>query len=69
MSTAEAARRTRASYDRVRRCQRGILASNTRSKHNQKLTEPQNEAMKDHLLFCHHIGRNTGLDYIVECAN
>ena len=69
MTLAEAARRTRASYDRARRRLRGIPASNSRGGHNKKFAEPQNEAIKDHLLFCHHFGRNAGLDHVIECAN
>ena len=40
LTIADAARQTRASYKRVRRRLRGILASNTRGGHNKKLDVP-----------------------------
>jgi hypothetical protein len=69
LTIAEAARQTRASYERVRRRLRGIPASNTRGGHNKKLDVPQEHALKDHLLFCHHVGRNAGIGDVIECSN
>jgi hypothetical protein len=69
LSIAAAARQTRASYPRVRRRLQGIPASNTRGGHNQKLNTPQNEALKDHLLFCYHTRRPAGLSEVIESAN
>jgi len=69
MTIAEAARQTRASYERVRRRLKGIPALNTRGGHNKKLEAPQEHALKDHLLFCHHVGRNAGIGDIIECSN
>jgi hypothetical protein len=65
VTIADNARQSRASYQRVRCRLRGVPASNTRGGHNKKLNIPQEHALKDHLLFCHHIGRNAGMGDVI----
>lgn len=43
---------------------KGILASNTRGGHNEKLLETQNEAPKDDLLMCHNFGKSAGIEHL-----
>ena len=69
ITIADVARQTRAIYHRCTRRLKGIPASNTRGGHNVKMNWPQNQAIKDHLLFCYYIGRNAQLPYVIECAN
>ena len=69
MTAADAARQTRASYHRLIRRRRGIPPSNTRGGRNKKLAEPQTEALRNHLLMCHSIGRPANIDNVVASAN
>lgn len=69
LKVAEACRRTRASYGRVQRRLKGHPPSNSRGGHNKKLLAPEEEALKNHLLFLHHLGRNGGKDHVKLCAN
>jgi hypothetical protein len=69
MTIAEAARQTRASYDRVYRRRKGIPASNSRGGHNRKLNQPQTQVLIDHLLICHYNGRSAGIFEVIESAN
>jgi len=69
LKIAEACRQTRAAYHRVTRRLKGIPASNSRGGHNRKFSVPQNDAIKEHLLFCYYTGRSAGVGELIESAN
>src|SRR5436305_10561200 len=52
MKATKAARQTRASYPRLLRRLKGVPPSNTRGGHNKKLSEPEDDTLKDYLLMC-----------------
>ena len=54
LTIAAAAHLTHASYPRVHCRLKGIPASNSHGGNNKKLNEPQNDALKNYLLFCYH---------------
>jgi len=65
MSVAEAARQSRASYNRVLRRRKGTPASNSRGGQNKKLLKPQEYALKDYVLFYYYVGRNAGIKDLI----
>ena len=69
MKMAEAARRTRASYDRVRRRKQGRRRSLSRGGHNKKLNIPSSSALKEYLLMCYGIGRRASINHVVASTN
>jgi hypothetical protein len=69
MKAAEAARQTRASYERVRRQLRGVPPSSSRGGLNKKLAEPESRALREHLLMCHSMGKSACIDNIIASAN
>ena len=69
LTIAHCIRECRATLTRVYRRLKGTPASNTRGGHNKKLIEPQEHAIRDHLLFLYYIGRNTSKSYVLTCAN
>ena len=54
LKASQAARQSRCSYSRLTRRLRGVPPSKFRGGHNRKLSTPENEALKDHLIMCHH---------------
>ena len=69
MKIAEAARRTHASYDRVRRRKQGRQRSSSRGGHNKELNIPSSSALKEYLLMCHGIGHRASIDHVITSAN
>ena len=69
MKIAVVVRQTRAIYDRVRRCLKGIPRSSTRGGHNKKLNVPSTAALKEFLLMCHTLGKGASIDATVAAAN
>jgi len=69
MKATEAARQTRASYERLRRRQRGVPSSSSRGGQNKKLGEPETWAFREHLLMCHALGKSASIDTVIASAN
>jgi hypothetical protein len=69
MTAAEAARQTRAPYERLRRRRRGVPASSSRGGQNKKLGEPETRALREHLLMCHALGKSASIDIVIASAN
>ena len=69
MTAAEAARQTRAPYERLRRRRRGVPASSSRGGQNKKLGEPETRALREHLLMCHALGKSASINIVIASAN
>jgi hypothetical protein len=69
MKAAEAACKTRAAYHRVLRRLKGIPPSSSRGGQNKKLAEPENHALREHLLMCHSMGKSAAVDNVIASAN
>lgn len=64
-----AAREFGANYTRLMARRKGRPASNTRSRHNKKLTTPQDNAVKEYLLFLHALGTSPNREVIILASN
>ena len=69
MKIAEAARRTRTSYDRVRRRKQGHQRSSSRGGYNKKLNISSSSALKECLLIYYRIGHRASIDHVITFTN
>jgi hypothetical protein len=69
IKAAKAVSKTSASYHRVLRRLKGILPSSSRGGHNKKLAEPENYALREHLLMCYSMGKSAAVDNVIASAN
>ena len=69
MKVLAAARKTRCSYDRLRRRLKGIPPSSSRGGHNKKLGKVEDYVLKDYLFMCYNMGRSAGVDAVVAASN
>ena len=69
IKAAEAACQTRASYERLRRQQRGVPPSSSRGGHNKKLGEPETWALREHLLMYHALDKSASIDNVIASTN
>jgi hypothetical protein len=69
IKAAKAVSKTRASCHRVLRRLKGIPPSSSRGGHNKKLAEPENYALREHLLMCYSMGKSAAVDNVIASAN
>jgi hypothetical protein len=69
MKAKKAAAEMRASYLRLLRRLKGIARSSSRGGHNKKLTEVNDNVLKDYLLMCHGMGRAVNVEHTIAACN
>jgi predicted Zn-dependent protease len=69
MKVLTAYRKTRASYDRIKRRIKGIPRLSSRGGYNKKLDVLSSIILKEYLLIYHYLGRSAGIEHCWAIAN
>jgi hypothetical protein len=64
-----AAKQYRAIYSRLIKRRNGRPPSSSRGGHNKKLSEPQDNALKDYLYMLYALGTSTNLEVLINALN